>query len=65
MNTAQKIESFAYPAFRRHSDRMATVTRAIQRVESAHASRQRRLALLLIGAAALLIINGIVIVTLG
>jgi hypothetical protein len=55
MNTAQKIESFAYPAFRCHSDRMLVVTRVIQRVEHVHASSQRRMALLLSGAAALLI----------
>jgi hypothetical protein len=65
MNSAQKIESFATPKFRRHSDRMLAVTRAIQRVESMHANRQRRLSLLLIGATTLLIINGVVIITLG
>lgn len=37
MNTAQKIESFAYPEFRHHSDRVIAVTRTIQWVEHTHA----------------------------
>lgn len=65
MNTARKIESFPYPSFRRHSDRMLAVNQAMQRVEREHTRRLRRMTLLLAGATALLIINGVLVVTLG
>jgi hypothetical protein len=64
MNRARKIESFAIPPFRRHSDRIHAVTRAVERVEREHAGRLRRLVLLLGFATVLLIINGLLVVSL-
>ena len=63
MNTARKIESDRdpHPRFRRHTDRVVAITAAMQRVEREHASRMRRMTMLLAGAATLLIINGLLI----
>lgn len=65
MNTVQKIESFTYPSFRRHSDRLLAVSQTMQRVEQEHARRLRRMTLLLASAAALLVINGVLVITFG
>jgi hypothetical protein len=67
MNTAQKIESDInpHPQFRRHNDRVAAINGAMQRVEREHASRLRRMTMLLAGAAALLVVNGLFITLLG
>ena len=64
MNTVRKIESDSHSQFHHQSDRVAAVNLTIPRVEREHASRVRRMAILLGGAAALLIINGIVITAL-
>jgi hypothetical protein len=65
MNTVQKIESFSYPTFRRRNDRLLALNQTMQRVEWEHARRLRRLTLLLASATVLLIINGVLVVTLG
>jgi hypothetical protein len=61
MKPALKIESISHPPLRRQGDRIAAVSLVIQRVEREHAGRLRRIAMLLAGAAALLIINGILV----
>ena len=65
MNTAEKIESVKYPPYRREGDRVRAVHLAVQQVEREHAVRLRRMGLLLGGAAALLLVNGLLIVLLG
>ncbi len=67
MNTAQKIESDSnsHPRFRRQNDRIAAINIATQRVEREHASRLRRMLVLLAGAAGLLVVNGLIITLLG
>ena len=67
MNTAQKIDSETnlHPQFRRHNDRVVAISTAMQRVEREHAARLRRMTLLLAGAAALLVINGLLITLFG
>ena len=67
MNTAQKIESDnnPHPQFRRHNDRVIAINAAMQRVEREHASRLRRMTMLLAGAATLLVINGLLIALFG
>ena len=64
MNTARNIESDSHPQLHHQSDRVAAINLTMQQVEREHASRVRRMAILLGGAAALLIINGIVITAL-
>lgn len=64
MNTAKKIESASYPKYRRRSDRLRAVSLTLQRVEQAHISRQRRLALMLGTATVLLLLNGLLIAAL-
>lgn len=61
MNTARKIESdtTSQPRFRRHSDRVIAINNTMQRVEREHASRLRRMTILLAGAALLLVANGL------
>ncbi len=65
MNTAEKIESVNYPPFRRHKDRVRAISLAVQQVEREHAVRSRRMGLLLGSAAALLLLNGLLISLLG
>lgn len=65
MNRSSKNDSFTYPALRRHGDRARVIAEAVQRVECDHAGRLRRMTRLLVGAAALLIINGVLVVMLG
>jgi hypothetical protein len=65
MNRSSKIDSSTYPALRRHSDRLRVVDEAMQRVECDHAGRLRRMTRLLVGAASLLILNGVLVVMLG
>ena len=61
MNTARKIESdtTSRPQFRRHNDRVIAINNTMQRVEREHASRLRRMTILLAGAALLLVANGL------
>ena len=61
MNTARKIESdtTSRTQFRRHSDRVIAINNTMQRVEREHASRLRRMTILLAGAALLLVANGL------
>ena len=61
MNTARKIESNCHPRYRRRSDRVRALSLAMQQVEREHDGRLRRMALTLGAAAALLLINGVVI----
>lgn len=61
MNAARKIESSNYPTFRRQSDRTLAVALTIQQVEREHGARLHRMVLVLGGAAAILIVNGILI----
>ncbi len=65
MNTAKKIESVKYPPYRRQGDRVRAVNLAMQQVEKEHAGRIRRMALILAGAASLLLVNGLIISLLG
>lgn len=61
MNTARKIEYSNYPPFRRQSDRTLSINRTIQQVERGHGARLHRMVLVLGSAAAVLIVNGILI----
>lgn len=65
MNTAEKIESVNYPPYRRQGDRVRVINLAMQQVEREHAGRMRRMTLMLGGAAALLLVNGLLITLLG
>ncbi len=65
MNTAEKIESVNYPPYRRQGDRVRAIYLAMQQVEREHAGRMRRMTLMLGGAAALLLVNGLLITLLG
>ena len=64
MNTAEKIE-YKYPPFRHQKDRVKAINQAMQQVEREHASRMRRMTMILVGAAALLLVNGLLIALLG
>ena len=61
MNSARKIERAVYPPYRRHSDRVRTLSLAMQQVEREHNGRLRRMAITLGAAAVLLLINGVVV----
>lgn len=64
MNTAEKIDR-KKSAFRRQGDRVKLIQHAMQRVEREHATRMRRMSLVLVSAAALLLVNGLLITQLG
>lgn len=61
MNTARKIEPVSFPPYRRKGDRNRAIGLVVQRVERDYSPRLRRINYALIAAAALLLINGVVI----
>lgn len=59
MSNAQKSTNVSYHPFCKFSGQSQDISITVQQVERGHANRLRRMAFVLTGAAALLIINGI------
>ena len=60
MSSVHKTSNISYPPFRRYGDRDRSLYVTLEQADRGHRSRLRRLAVVLLAAATLLLINGVV-----